>query len=120
MFFGDFLVCFDKVVFVSVVLIPIRNTETNRNKPKKMFLVSRNKPKNNRNRLGFGLFWFEPEINLIVSRTPYSGLSRHVVFKKHLVKLYNSLSRSRLHQNFRDVFKTTICLEGIKAKNIIS
>ncbi len=36
-----------------------------RNKPKqtrkKSFLVSRNKPKNNRNRLSFGLFRFEPK-----------------------------------------------------------
>jgi hypothetical protein len=53
-FFRFVAVCFDKVLFVS---IPIRNTETNR---KKCFLVSRNKPKNNRNRLSFGLFRFEP------------------------------------------------------------
>ncbi len=35
-----------------------KQTETNR---KKCFLVSRNKPKNNRNRLSFGLFRFEPK-----------------------------------------------------------
>ncbi len=33
-----------------------KQTETNQ---KKCFLVSRNKPKNNRNRFSFGLFWFE-------------------------------------------------------------
>jgi hypothetical protein len=32
-----------------------------RNKPKNTFLVSRNKPKINRNRLCFGLFRFEPK-----------------------------------------------------------
>ncbi len=62
MFFGIFSVCFGlfkKVLFVSVVSIPVRNTETNR----KFFFVSRNKPKNNRNRLSFGLFRFEPKKN---------------------------------------------------------
>ncbi len=47
--------------FVSVVVvvsIPVQNTETN---GKKSLLVSRNKPKNNRNRLSFGLFWLEPK-----------------------------------------------------------
>ncbi len=61
-------VCFEKILFVSVVSILVRNTETN---GKKCFLVSRNKPKNNRNRLSFGLFRFEPKKNLIVSRTTY-------------------------------------------------
>jgi hypothetical protein len=32
-----------------------------RNKPKKYFWVSRNKPKINRNRFCFGLFWCEPK-----------------------------------------------------------
>ncbi len=32
------MVCFEKILFVSVVSIPVRNNETNRNKPKKMFL----------------------------------------------------------------------------------
>ncbi len=49
-----------------------KQTETNRNKSKKCFLVSLNKPKNNRNRLSFGLFRFEPKKNLIVSRTTYT------------------------------------------------
>ncbi len=53
-----FSVCFEKILFVSVVLIPVRNTEINR---KNVFLVLRNKPKNNRNRLSFGLFRFEPK-----------------------------------------------------------
>jgi hypothetical protein len=30
-------VCFEKILFVSVVSIPVLNTETNQNKPKKMF-----------------------------------------------------------------------------------
>jgi hypothetical protein len=44
MFFGDFFglfqfvpVCYNKVLFVSVVSIPVQNSATNRNKPKKMF-----------------------------------------------------------------------------------
>ena len=52
-------VCFETVLFVSVVSIKVRNTETNR---KKIFLVSRNKPKQTRNRSCFGLFRFEPKI----------------------------------------------------------
>jgi hypothetical protein len=66
-FFWFVSVCFKKILFVSVVSIPVRNTKTNR---KKCFLVSRNKPKNNRNRLSFSLFRFEPKIFFIVSRTP--------------------------------------------------
>jgi hypothetical protein len=36
-FFWFVSVCFDKVLFVSVVSIQVRNTESNRNKPKKMY-----------------------------------------------------------------------------------
>ncbi len=57
-FWRFFSVCFKKILFVSVVSIPVRNTKTNR---KKCFSVSQNKPKNNRNRLSFGLFRFERE-----------------------------------------------------------
>ncbi len=64
-FFRFVSVCFDKVLFVSVVSIPVRNTKANR---KKCFLVSWNKPKNNQNRLSFGS---KRPKNLIVSRTPY-------------------------------------------------
>jgi hypothetical protein len=49
---------FETVLFVSVVSIKVRNTETNR---KFFFLVSRNKPKQTRNRSCFGLFRFEPK-----------------------------------------------------------
>jgi hypothetical protein len=49
---------FETVLFVSVVSIKVRNTETNRNF---FFLVSRNKPKQTRNRSCFGLFRFEPK-----------------------------------------------------------
>ena len=51
-------VCFETVLFVSVVSIQVRNTETNRNF---LFLVSRNKPKHNRNRSCFVVFRFEPK-----------------------------------------------------------
>jgi hypothetical protein len=37
-----------------------------------LFLVSQNKPKHNRNRSCFGLFRFEPNFFLFVSRTPYT------------------------------------------------
>ncbi len=50
---------FETVLFVSVVSIKVRNTETNRNF---FFLVSRNEPKQTRNRSCFGLFRFEPKI----------------------------------------------------------
>jgi hypothetical protein len=51
-------VCYETALFVSVVSIQVRNTETNRNI---WFLVSRNKPKQTRNRSCFGLFRFEPK-----------------------------------------------------------
>ncbi len=51
-------VCYETDLFVSVVSIKVRNTETNRNI---LFLVSRNKPKQTRNRSCFGLFRFEPK-----------------------------------------------------------
>jgi hypothetical protein len=57
-FFWFISVSFNKVLFVSAVLILVRNTKTNR---KKCFWVSQNKPKNNRHRLSFGLFQFEPK-----------------------------------------------------------
>ncbi len=50
---------FETDMFISVISIHVRNTETNR---KSYFLVSWNKPKHNRNRLSFGSFRFEPKI----------------------------------------------------------
>jgi hypothetical protein len=50
---------FETVLFVSVVSIKVRNTEINR---KFFFWVSRNKPKQTRNRSCFGLFRFEPKL----------------------------------------------------------
>jgi hypothetical protein len=61
-------VCYEAVLFVSVVSIQVQNTETNRNF---LFLVSRNKTKQTRNRSCFGLFRFEPKFFFVVSRTPY-------------------------------------------------
>ena len=51
-------VFYETVLFVSVVSIQVRNTETNR---KFLLMVSRNKPKQTRNRSCFGLFRFEPK-----------------------------------------------------------
>ncbi len=59
LFFLFVSVFFETGLFVSVVSIRVRNTETNR---KVNFLVSRNKPKNNRNRLCFGSFRFKPKL----------------------------------------------------------
>jgi hypothetical protein len=50
---------FETVLFVSVVSIQVQNTETSR---KRKVLVSRNKPKQTRNRSCFGLFRFELKI----------------------------------------------------------
>ncbi len=55
----SFCFCFyETVLSVSVVSIQVRNTETNR---KFFLMVSRNKPKQTRNRSCFGLFRFEPK-----------------------------------------------------------
>ncbi len=51
-------VCYETDLFVSVVLIQVRNTDTNWIFK---FLVSRNKPKQTRNRSCFGLFRFKPK-----------------------------------------------------------
>jgi hypothetical protein len=65
-YFISFLsVCFETDLFVSVFSILIRNTETNRTNRKNNLLVSRKKPKNNRNRLSLGLFRFEPKIYFV-------------------------------------------------------
>ncbi len=54
-FFEIFSVCFEKILFVSVVSIPVQHTETNQNKPKKMFSgfvkQTKKQPKQNE-------FWF--------------------------------------------------------------
>ncbi len=52
----------------------------------KICSVSRNKLKNNRNRLSFDSFWFQLKKNWIVSRTPYyptmlAGFKKHVSLK---------------------------------------
>ncbi len=57
---------FETVLFVSVVSIKVRNTETNW---KIFFLVSRNKPKQTRNRSCFGS---NRKILFLISRTPYT------------------------------------------------
>ncbi len=56
--FRVFSVCYETDLFVSVVSIKVRNTETNRIF---FFLVTRNKPKQTQNRSCFGLFRFEPK-----------------------------------------------------------
>jgi hypothetical protein len=78
--FFVFSVCFEWVAFFSDISKWIRNTETNWNNRKNVLLVSRNKPKINRNRLSFGLFRFEPknflfcfEDTLILGHALYRG-----------------------------------------------
>jgi hypothetical protein len=77
---------FETVLFVSVVSIGVRNTETNR---KIVFFVSRNKPKNNRNRLCFGSFRFKPKIyfvcfedTLTCTQEQYSSLMSPPIINK--------------------------------------
>jgi hypothetical protein len=55
-------VCYETVLFVSVVSIKVQNTETNRNF---LFFVSRKKPKQTRIRSCFGLFRFEPKFIIV-------------------------------------------------------
>ena len=63
-------VCYETVLFVSVVSIQVRKTETNRNF---LFLVSRIKPKQTRNRSCFGLFRFEPKIIFVCFEDTLGG-----------------------------------------------
>jgi hypothetical protein len=52
---------FVTILFVSVVSIYVRKTETNRNNFFWFYETNRNKPKQTRNRSCFGLFRFEPK-----------------------------------------------------------
>jgi hypothetical protein len=56
-----FSICFGLFRNKSVCFGCFEMGPKHRNKPKKYFLVSRNKPKMNLNRLCFGLFRFEPK-----------------------------------------------------------
>jgi hypothetical protein len=83
-----FSVCFETDRFVSVVSKRVRNTETNR---KKLLLVSRNKPKMNRNRLSFGLFRFEPKKKFVcfedtLVRTSYCTEEQNFIILFELLK----------------------------------
>jgi hypothetical protein len=57
-FIRFFPICFKTDQFVSVFSVVSRWIQ---NRTEKFFLVLRNKPKINQNRLSFGLFWFEPK-----------------------------------------------------------
>jgi hypothetical protein len=70
-----------KFVKISTFLIPhtlssvcfgcFDNGPKHKNKPKKkLFGFAKNKPKNNRNRLIFGMFWFEPRKKKLLFRGP--------------------------------------------------
>ncbi len=63
-------VSYETDLFVSVVSIKDRKTETNRNI---FFLISRNKPKQMRNRSCFGLFRFEPKFIFVCFEDTLSG-----------------------------------------------
>jgi hypothetical protein len=54
-----------------LVTLSKHRNKLKKNKKKPEFLVSRNKPKINQNRLSFGSFRFKPKIFLFVLRTPY-------------------------------------------------
>jgi hypothetical protein len=86
-------VCFETNLFVSVVSKRVRNTETNR---KNNLLVSRNKPKINRNRLCFGLFRFEPKKRFVCFEDTleddeilqYFGSRCHIFLSHYVVELF--------------------------------
>jgi hypothetical protein len=83
MYFFGFSVCFETVLFVSVVSKRVRNTETNR---KKLLLVSQNKPKMNRNRLSFGLFRFEPKKKFVCFEDTLLIGGPYIMKKRHTQK----------------------------------
>jgi hypothetical protein len=64
------LVCFEKILFVTVVSIPVRNSETNR---KNCFLVSQTNQKTTKTDWVSVCFGSNQKIFFIVSRTPYSS-----------------------------------------------
>jgi hypothetical protein len=86
-------------LFWNGLKIPKR-TETNRNKN---FVVSRNKPKINRNRLSFGLFRFEPKTSLFVSWTPYFFMLLCICFKStetnRIKKILVSRNKLKINRN---------------------
>ncbi len=74
-------VCYETDLFVLVVSIRVRNTETNRNF---FFLVSRNKPKQTRNRSCFGLFRFEPKLIFVCFEDTLSATYFHCIILQHI------------------------------------
>ncbi len=80
-------VWYETVLFVSVVSIQVRNTETNRNF---LLLVSRNKPKQTRNRSCFGLFRFEPKFIFVCFEDTLVGRGGNCI---GAVEGYYSISR---------------------------
>ncbi len=80
-FFWFVSVCFEKILFVLVVLIPVRNTETNWNKPKKMFFGFAKQTEKQPKQIEFRfvsvrtenkiwLFWGHPSSNTNTATTP--------------------------------------------------
>jgi hypothetical protein len=78
-----------------------------RNKPKKKLFFVKNKPKNNRNRLSFGLFRFKLRKKVTVSRTPNRQgfvVIFSVCFDKVLFGSVVSKHRNRPKQTEKNVF----------------
>jgi len=84
---------FETVLFVSVVSIKVRNTEINR---KKFFWVSRNKPKQTRNRSCFGLFRFEPKLIFVCFEDTL--LRGYQYRRQYLIGLLLSKRRVHVHR----------------------
>ncbi len=81
-----------KFVKISTFLIPQTKSSVcfgcfdtgpkHRNKPKKnIWFPKKSKPKNNRNRLSFGLFWFEP-------RKKINGFEDPLIHRKRFLEIF--------------------------------
>jgi hypothetical protein len=78
-----------------------------------LFLVSRNKPKHNRNRSCFGLFRFEPKFFLFVSRAPYlESIST--------TRLTESISTMRLTKHLPESIFTKHLSDGISLSVLVT
>jgi hypothetical protein len=90
-------ICFETDLVVSVLSvlpIRIRNTETDR---KIYFLVSRNKPKFNRNRFSFGLFRFDPNfISVCFENTLFDSVTKSGVHCVRESQVYRIVSNENL------------------------
>ncbi len=72
-FFWFVSVCLEKILFVSVVSILVRNTETNRNQPKKMFFGFAKQTEKQPKQIEFRFVTVRTEKNILLFRGHPSG-----------------------------------------------